>query len=43
MVIEQNVHITAEFPNAEDRDEIREAFEEIINLAAQKTLENKRG
>lgn len=43
MAIEQNVHITAEFPNAEDRDEIREAFEEIINLAAQKTLENKRG
>lgn len=33
MTIEQNVHITAEFPEATDRDEITAAFEEIINLA----------
>ena len=33
--IEQNVHITAEFPNATDRNEIYEAFNDLINLATQ--------
>ena len=34
-VLEQNVQITAEFPNATDRNEISAAFEDIVNLAAQ--------
>jgi hypothetical protein len=34
-VLEQNVHITAEFPNATDKHEILEAFDNVINLAAQ--------
>ena len=33
--LEQSVHITAEFPNATDRNEISAAFGDIINLAAQ--------
>ena len=33
--LEQDVHITAEFPNATDRNEITEAFNNIIGLAAQ--------
>lgn len=33
--LQQNVSITAEFPNATDRNEIAGAFEDIINLAAQ--------
>jgi len=32
-VLEQNVHITAEFPNATDKNEIEAAFDELINLA----------
>jgi len=31
--IEQDVHITAEFPNATDREEIKAAFDDIINEA----------
>lgn len=34
-VLEQNVHITAEFPNATDKNEIIKAFDNVINLAAQ--------
>lgn len=34
-ILEQNVTITAEFPNATDRNEIQEAFNNIINQAAQ--------
>ena len=34
-VIEQNVHITAEFPNATNREEIYNAFNDILNLASQ--------
>ena len=33
--LEQQVHITAEFPNATDKDEILSAFDDIINLASQ--------
>lgn len=33
--LEQNVHITAEFPNATDRVEIDAAFNDLINLASQ--------
>ena len=34
-ILEQNVHITAEFPNATNKNEILEAFDNVINLAAQ--------
>lgn len=33
--LEQQVNITAEFPNATDKDEILSAFDDIINLASQ--------
>ena len=33
--LDQTVHITADFPNATDQNEIRLAFEELINLASQ--------
>ena len=33
--LEQVVHVTAEFPNATNRDEIYAAFGEIVNLASQ--------
>jgi hypothetical protein len=33
-VIDQNVTITAEFPNATNREEIKEAFGDLVNLAA---------
>ena len=33
--IEQDVHITAEFPNATDKNEIEQAFETLINKASQ--------
>ena len=34
-VLQQEVHITAEFPNATDRDEIIQAFDNLTNLAMQ--------
>lgn len=34
-VLEQNVHITAEFPNATNKDEILSAFNNVVNLASQ--------
>ena len=34
-VLEQQVTITAEFPNATDKDQILDAFDNVINLAAQ--------
>ena len=33
--LQQQVHITAEFPNATNKDEIIKAFDNVINLAAQ--------
>ena len=33
--LEQEVHITAEFPNATDKESIKEAFNDLINLASQ--------
>jgi hypothetical protein len=32
--IEQQVSITAEFPNATDHSEIEEAFDNLINIAS---------
>lgn len=37
--IEQNVTIHAEFPDATDAQEIKEAFEELVNLATQRAFE----
>ena len=34
-VLEQYVTITAEFPNASDRNEIKEVFDGLVNRAAQ--------
>lgn len=33
--IEQNVHITAEFPNVQNSNEIQDAFDNLVNRAAQ--------
>lgn len=33
--LEQNVHITAEFPNATNQNEILAAFDNVVNLASQ--------
>ena len=33
--LEQNVHIIAEFPNVTDKNEILDAFDNVINLASQ--------
>lgn len=40
--LEQNVHITAEFPNATDKNEIIKAFDNVINLAAQYSNQKNR-
>jgi len=32
--LQQEVHITAEFPNATDRDEIMAAFDNLVNVAS---------
>ena len=37
--LEQNVTIHAEFPDATDAQEIKEAFEELVNLATQRAFE----
>lgn len=42
-IIEQTVHINAEFPNAADRSEIEAAFEELMLLATQHAFEDVRG
>lgn len=42
-VIEQTVHINAEFPNATNSSEIQEAFEELILLATQHAFEDVKG
>lgn len=34
-VLQQEVHIEAHFPNATDKNQIEEAFKDIVNLAAQ--------
>lgn len=40
--IEQKVEITATFPNVNVKDEIEEAFDELINLATQHAFTNKK-
>ena len=39
--IEQQVNITAEFPNATDHSEIEEAFDNLINIASQYAYRNE--
>lgn len=36
--LEQNVHITASFPNVDNKKQIKEAFSELTNLAAQRIM-----
>ena len=36
--LEQNVHITASFPNVDSKKQIKEAFSELTNLAAQRIM-----
>ena len=36
--IEQNVHIDATFPNVDSKKEIEEAFNDLVNLAAQRVM-----
>lgn len=36
--IEQNVHIDASFPNVDSKREIEEAFNDLVNLAAQRAM-----
>jgi len=40
--LEQNVHIEASFPNVSDRNELEEAFENLVNKAAQYAHQYKR-
>ena len=42
MGLEQNVYITAEFPDATNRDEIQAAFDNLVNLAAQHAYINNK-
>lgn len=39
--IEQNITINAEFPDAKDRDEIKAAFDSLVNLATQRAYTRK--
>lgn len=36
--VEQNVHIEASFPNVDSKREIEEAFNDLVNLAAQRAM-----
>lgn len=36
--LQQEVHITAEFPNATDKDEIMAAFDNLVNIASQRIM-----
>lgn len=38
--IEQNVHIEANFPNVTDRQEIENAFDNLVNIAAMRAYKN---
>ena len=36
--VEQSVHIEASFPNVDSKREIEEAFDDLVNLAAQRAM-----
>jgi len=38
-ILEQNVHISATFPNVDSKKEIEEAFSDLINRAAQRAMQ----
>lgn len=40
--LQQEVHITAEFPNATDKDEIMAAFNNLVNVASQRIMTIKK-
>lgn len=40
--LQQEVHITAEFPNATDKDEIMAAFDNLVNVASQRIMTIKK-
>ena len=40
--LQQEVHITAEFPNAADKDEIMAAFDNLVNVASQRIMTIKK-
>ena len=40
--LEQNVHIDATFPDVKDSKEIQDAFNNLVNIASQRALRNKR-
>lgn len=40
--LQQEVHITAEFPNATDKDEIMGAFNNLVNVASQRIMTIKK-
>lgn len=39
--LDQNVNIQANFPNVNSKQEIEEAFSELVNLAAQRAMKNR--
>ena len=39
--IEQTVHIEANFPNVTDRNEIQQAFSNLVNIAAQRAMDTR--
>jgi hypothetical protein len=41
--LEQNVHIDAQFPNVRNASEIEDALNNLVNAAAQRAMESKRG
>ena len=40
--LEQQVHIEANFPNVSNSAEIESAFNNLVNIAAQRAMENRR-
>ena len=40
--LEQNVHIDASFPNATSAKEIEDAFNNLVNIASQRALKNRK-
>ena len=39
--INQNITINADFPDATDRDEIKAAFDNLLNIASQRAMTKK--
>ena len=41
-ILDQNVHITAEFPNVTDAREVENALNNLVNVATQYAFEKKK-